>query len=862
MPNQKAANVEIEEESPSFKAQRSITVINESGSSILLAERVTPEEVGIKAFGLASLPSEWTKRFLVVTSDGFNTNGSNPKFQEWIVDFFGAFDVKVFVRSSGTAEDMQSRGQLESMVCDIAQVSDCIRTLEARRSADSGGTIHWVVQEHIEPQSKGHLSNERHLRRESRDWIAEFEVTEGLPPNPIRISIRQWRDGSDIDLDLACSSSFGISLVLKKVAKWALRYSPSRFHFEWVWDGARVWIVQGEVGTNIGGVNPRSILPKIIPQVKVAALQVFRASNDSDFATLGKLKNAKLYVDLGYAMPTFYRAESESFLTAVLAGTVPEKLRADLAILIQGPLIIRSDGEDIPEKKREMLPRSDELRTVEEAEEWLLTKFVEQIRTSKLEGNKITLIAHHFIPSVASAWARAEPSQRIVRIEALWGIPEGLYYFAHDTFEVDTMRVRLDQPVLGAKEKYNLRQRLRYKGSFIGPDEAGEWVAQVTATPFDWTRSVRRDDWLFEIAKTTRFIAEHCGFPVSVMWFIDNHASATSHRVLPWYHSKSDLAKAKAAAPRHKFSRGYSIEVATVDDWERLKSAVAQKEIVDRILLRPIDPKLIRNPDFTKELGNFANENKIVIELQGGILSHAFYLLQKTGANVECIDLYGADDEVIEFNKVVRDKIPEIIRQGGEQVEILHLAGDALVRALQKKLVEEAFEAMDAQSGEELVGELADVQEVIRAICQKLNVSNADLEQLRQDKSLKRGAFDKGLMLTRTSIQHSVHENSPEETPDLEVSAIKDVTELPSRHVYRRPDLIRVNQLPEKRLAFEIEVSDLGVDFKPLNFSLPIDGEEREFRLIVDLDRTASTVRGLVRLRVEPQQLVLDFDNE
>lgn len=849
----------------SFSPHNSITVIDENGSRILRPVEININNVGLKAAGLSSLPSEWTLPFLVVTSNGFKQFHGDPKFDQWLARFFGKSKTKkLIVRSSGVAEDMLNRGQLESTVCDISKVGNAIHNLEAQLPSGGGESVHWVVQEFAESKSKGHLSNERHLRRESRDWLAEFEVDEGIQPSPIPLSIRQWREGADpdTDLDLACSTSYGVSLVLRKVAKWAFKYAPTRFHFEWVWDGSKVRVVQGDKESSTKGVNPNSILPKTIAVVEVRSLQLFRVANNTDFASLGKLRNAKLYADLGYSMPTFFRAESKEFFANVMAGKVPDALREDLTILTQRPLIIRTDGEDIPKEKMEMLPRSDELRTAEEAEEWLLTRFSEQIRKSELEQNEVTLIAHQFIPSVASAWARAEPNQRIVRIEALWGIPEGLYYFAHDTFEVDTLRVPLKKPALGVKEKFTLRQRLRYKGSFIGPDESGEWIAQSTASPFDWTRSIKRDEWLYEIAKITRFIAEECGYPVSVMWFIDNHASATQHRVLPWFHSRSDVAKAKAASPRHKYSRGYSIEVANIDDWNSLKSAIARKEVVDRILLRLTDPVLIRNPDFTRELGHFARENGLVIELQGGILSHAFYLLQQTGANVECIDLYGTDDEVIEFNKVVRDKIPDIIQQGGEQVEIIRLTGDAFVRALQKKLVEEAFEAMDAQSGEELIGELADIQEVVNAIREKLDVSITELEQLRDDKNKKRGAFGKGLMLTRTSIQHSVHEARPPESVESEITAIKDVTELPSRQIYRRPDLIRVNQLPEKRLTFEIEVSDLGRDLQPLHFSLPIDGEEREFRLIVDLDRNNSTVRGLVRLRVEPLQLNLDFDKE
>ncbi len=216
------------------------------------------------------------------------------------------------------------------------------------------------------------------------------------------------------------------------------------------------------------------------------------------------------------------------------------RLVADLAELTKRPLVIRTDGQAIPIGNQEMLPRTEDLRSCADAVEWLRTQFSSEINTNHLSNAKLCLIAHHFIPSVAAAWARAEPKNRIVRIESLWGIPEGLYWSSHDTFEIDTRAVHLGTP-RPLHSKYKVWKRLRYKGRFIASDLNGKWVAHVTKPPHDWVKSIKRQDWLFEIANTTRQIAEREKYPVSVMWFIDNHPQAKVDRILPWYHQNPIL---------------------------------------------------------------------------------------------------------------------------------------------------------------------------------------------------------------------------------------------------------------------------------------------------------------------------------
>jgi predicted house-cleaning noncanonical NTP pyrophosphatase (MazG superfamily) len=72
-----------------------------------------------------------------------------------------------------------------------------------------------------------------------------------------------------------------------------------------------------------------------------------------------------------------------------------------------------------------------------------------------------------------------------------------------------------------------------------------------------------------------------------------------------------------------------------------------------------------------------------------------------------------------DYNKHVRDRIPEIIGSRGDRA-VTHVLGEAGYRdALLAKLVEEAQEASGARA-EELPAELADVLEVLQTLAQAL----------------------------------------------------------------------------------------------------------------------------------------------
>lgn len=93
------------------------------------------------------------------------------------------------------------------------------------------------------------------------------------------------------------------------------------------------------------------------------------------------------------------------------------------------------------------------------------------------------------------------------------------------------------------------------------------------------------------------------------------------------------------------------------------------------------------------------------------------------------------------FNKLVRDKIPEIISHSGKipNFEVIKNDKDYL-DCLEKKLLEECNEVINANLDDK-IEELSDVLEVIHSISKFLGISLDELEKIRINKKEKRGGF-------------------------------------------------------------------------------------------------------------------------
>ncbi len=98
---------------------------------------------------------------------------------------------------------------------------------------------------------------------------------------------------------------------------------------------------------------------------------------------------------------------------------------------------------------------------------------------------------------------------------------------------------------------------------------------------------------------------------------------------------------------------------------------------------------------------------------------------------------------VITYNKLVRDKIPEIIQQDGKKCIVRILDEDEYLNALDAKLDEELIEYHNDQN----IEELADLLEVLYAVAEARGFTIEELERIRHEKVEKRGGFNKKIYL-------------------------------------------------------------------------------------------------------------------
>lgn len=104
-----------------------------------------------------------------------------------------------------------------------------------------------------------------------------------------------------------------------------------------------------------------------------------------------------------------------------------------------------------------------------------------------------------------------------------------------------------------------------------------------------------------------------------------------------------------------------------------------------------------------------------------------------------------------EYNKLVRDNIPEIISKDGAKPVTRVLNDEEFKKELLKKLMKESQEVVEAVvDKKELIKEIGDVFEVLDSIINVFNIDAEEIKRIKQERKEKRGGFDKKIFLEYT----------------------------------------------------------------------------------------------------------------
>lgn len=105
-----------------------------------------------------------------------------------------------------------------------------------------------------------------------------------------------------------------------------------------------------------------------------------------------------------------------------------------------------------------------------------------------------------------------------------------------------------------------------------------------------------------------------------------------------------------------------------------------------------------------------------------------------------------------EYNKLIRDRIPEIIEKAGEEPQTRILSRREFIKEIKEKILEEAQELIAARGQKKVINEIVDIQELIDTLIAEMGITKFELWEFQRRKNKTRGGFKKRLFLIKTEI--------------------------------------------------------------------------------------------------------------
>ena len=702
--------------------------------------------VGQKGIGLFSLNHQFVPPYFVIKSNLFKlwltdkavaTKTLQQILQKGTAILEQAHQFFFIVRSSAKFESFDERGFYESSSGNLLSGDLYNAVLQVWRNNLKGiqkypdNEFAVIIQQYMRPNYIGHLSNERRVSRNKNEWLLEIVDEKGIFVESTKFIAKNKEIAFNPNL-FSCKNKKQLIIALKKYAETQIE----RRHIEWVWDGINIKLVQNDNETNTWkGQKPGNEwvrTKKIIENVKLKCFNDFSNS----IKNWRKVECLKTFINCSLPHGQVYVLEDSSIIEQLVSDIINPQLQIDLKWLLLYPITIRMDVNNADGYNNILLPRTETLFNVDEAL-LFLKKYSKEFVEKGLKSQDFCFLIHRFIISDSCALAFSKPHLQKARIDSTWGIVEGLYFHPHDSFEVNLMN-----------SPPQIKRLIRCKTEYIDVDKKGKWFSKKCGTDFDWAESLTKKQ-IIDIATYNIKISEYLNSPVTVMYFVGVDQSTGYPEVLPWFYTTDEIADSSEKFTDVIFSEN-RVVIENEDDLHKIQNAFGAYNSSKVTIKLKLNPDVSRDKKLIENIGNFANEKSLAIELDGSILSHTFYILRKLNVRVKCLDSFEPKYKKQEFYKLVRDKIPINIESKGERARTIKIPSSDLLQFIKEKAIEEALEFYFEVKEDKIIEELADIYEVIRAACKIFGTPIDEVVKIADNKSEKKGGFESGVVLLNT----------------------------------------------------------------------------------------------------------------
>ncbi|MCH4143685.1 nucleoside triphosphate pyrophosphohydrolase [Acetobacter peroxydans] len=706
------------------------------------------ELIGYKARGLSLFPENWRPPFVVLTTQAYVqwvTQGSEAetviaKAAEAIERASRVWHENwprgLILRSSACKETLEDRGSNQSikLAADYStpQIREALTTMF--RSFSDGtmsGNLAVVIQPLAGDGPSGHLSNERRLSKTVNQWRWER-----FSPSTAVGGVNSQRD-SPPDLSTPLNTpARSLPRMFGSVGRWVTDLQLGPAHLEWTYDDKTLWLLQIDFEREQpdDGIDPKAFIQKTDCQPTGALpsnspLVLIDTAQKAPIKPWRKIENVKRFAAVCHTpYPPLATITGDRFRVSLADGQ--EMLTADIEAFAHGRVVCRTDCKTAG-ISRENLPRTDTVSSASAVTN--MTHFLDELTRDGASAADVCFLLHKFIPAQTGVWARADPNSSVVRIDSLWGVPDGLQYLPHDTFDVDV------------KRKIISGERIRFKPRFIQECSDGTWRELKVRRSLGRTRSLSKADAI-SVAEISHTLASQANRSLLVMWFCGIPTELGIGSNLPWF---SMPPNPEPALQREKISPQWPRKTlrSLADVCTALETGATRTVLV-------LDPELslFRNKDFLLKVIQLADRDQCPVELAGSTLAHAHYQLEKAGITVVPSDAPTRSRARgrRSYAKLVRDDMPDQIAKRGEVVVQARLPRSELRRALAAKLLEETQELLAATDPDDVKAELGDLLEIVKAIANVTGVSWTEVETTANEKRRCRGGFEEGAVLVET----------------------------------------------------------------------------------------------------------------